>query len=1688
MSKLKGRIGKLSALTVLAAAFLFTAMFTTVTSDDTAPEPGLGESTTIYINNIYDLADLANEVNNGDPKVGITYTLNTDLDLSTFGPWTPIGLASANSFGGIFEGNDYTIKGLYINSPKADHVGLFGYVQNGVIRNLTLENVNITGNSLVGAVAGMVNGGNIVNCHATGTVKGHDKAGGVAGELYNCGNNGASNSSFVGKVIGAGTGSAFDNIGGITGYISNSKISQCYAEGSVNGRNSVGGIVGHISSSATPSVVTDCYFIGDVTGNDYVGGIVGDINRSNGGVNNLVTKCYAVGKVTGANSVGGIAGYLYNGKLIDCVALNESVKATGSGAGRVIGTVNPNISIDAVISNNGAFSAMIAGGVPFADGQNTGSGRNGIDMSALEINTDGTLGGRFASPPWYIEDGMLPVFENPDMPEYLIPAELDISMFNTIGDVVYSSSAQTPDVTLSALGTGVTFKIVGYEENIDVGTASVTVEGTGRYSGTVTLYFNITEKPLTNELQPIADVVYNGSAWTPAVVAGLAEGRDYTISYTANINVGTVTVTVVGIGNYKGTLTTTFDIIPKTLSDELQKIDDVEYDTTAWMPAVVFGLMEGRDYTITYTDNINAGTATVTVVGIGNYKGTLTTTFDIIPKTLTDELQPIDDVDYNGSAWAIAVVIGIKEGRDYTISYTDNVNAGTVTVTVVGIDNYKGTLTTTFKIIPKTLSNELTLMPGDYIYNGSAWMPGMVSGLTEGRDYTITYTDNIDAGTATVKIVGKGNYDGELTETFEIKPKTLSNELQPIVGEFVYNGFAWTPAVVLGITENRDYTISYENNIDAGTATVKIVGKGNYTGESTEEFTISPKKLTTDMFESIGGVIYDEGSPLTPDVIANWLLKGIDYEVAYQNNINAGTASVTVTGIGNYDGTVTLYFTISEHELEDVFELVPDDFVYKNSPWTPGVIADGLSEGIDYVIAYQNNINAGTASVIITGIGNHFGEITLYFTISPKTLSNELTLMPGDYIYNGSAWMPGIVNGLAEGLDYTISYTNNINANKNASVKIVGIGNYDGELTETFEIKPKTLSNELTLMPGDYIYNGSAWTPGIVDGLAECLDYTVLYTNNINATVGVKASVTIVGKGNYDGSITMEFEIKPKKLTNELALSGNVFEYNGSAWTPGIVGGLAEGKDYTISYTNNINANKNASVTVVGIGNYFGELTETFEIIPKALPYEIALTPGKYVYNGSAWTPATVVGLLEGTDYTISYTDNINAGEVTVTVEGTGNYEGTRTVKFIIEKKQLTNELLPIADVVYDGSAWTPAVVIGLAEGLDYEISYTANVGIGKVTVTVTVEGTGNYEGTLETTFNIIAKALSNELQKIDNVVYNGSAWTPAVVVGLAEGLDYTISYTENINVGTVTVTVEGIGNYSGKLETTFKILPKMLSDELRLSGNVFEYNGSEWTPGIVDGLAEGRDYTISYTKNVDAGIATVTIFGLGNYEGSMSADFVIIPKKLTDELQPIDGYFVYNGSAWNPVVVPGLAEGKDYIKTYANNVNAGIATVTVVGIGNYEGTLTEKFTISPRPITVTPDFGQSKTCGSKDPVLTYTLYDGFRGMGALSGALSREAGESEGKYLITLGTLGGPNYDVTLVGGVMFEITPCDGSEPPIEPPVEPPTEPPVDPPTEPPAATGSHVASNASFVASCLTVLLLIAGGIHAYRKLRP
>lgn len=251
------------------------------------------------------------------------FRLEYNIDLSVYGEdydggkgWTPIG-STESPFGGIFDGNNKTITGLFINRTDVDEVGLFGYVKNGMFKNLTIEGASINGKSYVGALAGYVESGTVENCVNTGSFSGEGThVGGIVGYIQS---GTVKNCISRGSISVAGT-----YLGGIVGYVEESDVENCLNTASITGTNAyVGGVVGYVEDGT----VRNCISMVNIGGvNAHVGGIVGYVQSG------TVESCISTASVTGTNTnAGGVVGYVEDGRVEYCATLGQSINGTTCG-------------------------------------------------------------------------------------------------------------------------------------------------------------------------------------------------------------------------------------------------------------------------------------------------------------------------------------------------------------------------------------------------------------------------------------------------------------------------------------------------------------------------------------------------------------------------------------------------------------------------------------------------------------------------------------------------------------------------------------------------------------------------------------------------------------------------------------------------------------------------------------------------------------------------------------------------------------------------------------------------------------------------------------------------------------------------------------------------------------------------------------------------------------------------------------------------------------------------------------------------------------------------------------------------------------------------------------------------------------------------------------------------------------
>ena len=418
----------------------------------------------------------------------------------------------------------------------------------------------------------------------------------------------------------------------------------------------------------------------------------------------------------------------------------------------------------------------------------------------------------------------------------------------------------------------------------------------------VTIQWKITAYNLSNAtIGSISDQTYTGSEIkpTPSVTVPIPSGSKstptYTTTYSNNMNVGTATITLTGTGNYTGTKSKTFKIVPAENPVKVTA-NDLTYNTQAQslvatkdvQGTICYSLdsvITSKCSTSTVVPTaINAGTYTVYyyINGNSNYKeksGSVIVTikkYDLstngIIGTINDqtytesEIKPTPLVTASMSNVGVATLVN---NTDYTYSYSNNINAGTTsnpyaTVNVTGKGNYTGTKSKTFKIIKAT--NPTVITANDLTYNAAeqtlvtsskeqGYICYSLSAVPTSCSANSALAKGTNAGTYTVYylISGNSNYNSKSGSVkVSIKQYDISKTATiGIINDQVYTGNAIkpTPNVTVPIptgktttlVNNTDFTYSYSNNKNIGTANITITGQGNYTGTKSTTFKISQK-------------------------------------------------------------------------------------------------------------------------------------------------------------------------------------------------------------------------------------------------------------------------------------------------------------------------------------------------------------------------------------------------------------------------------------------------------------------------------------------------------------------------------------------------------------------------------------------------------------------------------------------------------------------------------------------------------------------------------------------------------------------------------------------------------------------------------------------------------------------------------
>ena len=490
-----------------------------------------------------------------------------------------------------------------------------------------------------------------------------------------------------------------------------------------------------------------------------------------------------------------------------------------------------------------------------------------------------------------------------------------------------------------------------------------------------------------------------------------------------------------------------------------------------------------------------------------------------------------------------------------------------------------------------------------------------------------------------------------------------------------------------------------------GNYTVKAVvaaAREYAAGEATADFTISAKALTAAMIADIAAQTYT-GSAIEPVVSvtdgSTPLVLDTDYTVSYSNNVNAGEATVTVTGKGNYDSgtTATKTFTISPVSLEGVTIVAIADQTFTGEAVEPAVSVtfnDKAVSAEEYAVSYSNNTDAGEATVTLTAKGVNFTEgstKTASFQIVAAT-ATITAVASQETTYNGES--QAVTATVDKGTAVITYFTSEANRTSNTEgttdaptnagtyyVKVTqGNANYTSTAVDvTFTINPKALTDDMvTLSAESFPYNGETQKPTVTvsDGTAMTADdYTV--TNNGGQAVGTY-DVVVTGKGNYTGEVTRSFSIVNRTL--EVGANGDVQFAAGQTWA----------SFYTT--TESLELPEGVMAYIVTAVSETSATLQAINYVPQNVPVFLENGSTETTDNASAdgnllqgTTAATAVSTISGTVYGLHNnklmqvtSGSIPAGRAYLTVDVPA---GGRELTMIKESDTTGIETLGVADV-----------------------------------------------------------------------------------------------------------------------------------------------------------------------------------------------------------------------------------------------------------------------------------------------------------------------------------------------------------------------------------------------------------------------
>ena len=899
----------------------------------------------------------------------------------------------------------------------------------------------------------------------------------------------------------------------------------------------------------------------------------------------------------------------------------------------------------------------------------------------------------------------------------------------------------------------------------------------------VLIHANFTQRTLiTREMVKVSGTrfIYNTGVQRPVVsISGLTEGRDYEVVYSdpASTEAGNYSLTVNGLSTYHGSHNFTYAI---TRGGNAEVNSDI---VNGSVKAVVDGL-----------------TLTLTVTPADGYyfqKKNLRVDKTYMP-VAARSTTPISD--------ELAIVGDDPDDLSLPRTYTVEIPAWEFDVWIDATFTPRTPLTDAM----------VKLSASTFVYNGKDQKPTVtLSGLTEGRDYTLTFdeTEWKHVGSYGLSVRGESTYKGTVTKTFTIT-KAMPVVTAPVANKLTFNreqqvlaqaGEVEGGEMWYSLAQNGTYTTTVPQVTDAGTYTLyyKVVGDSNHqdVAAKTMNVTVSPKVVDTPVIELSQQTYVYDGTAKQPTVMVKDVTVEIpasEYTISYASNVNAGEAKVIIKDkdAGNYTVSGSASFVIEKAPAVVTTAPKAAELTYNRE--AQALVEAGIASGgeMQYALAeegpFQSTIptatTVGSYTVYyqVVGDSNHFDtEVSsISVSISAKVVSAPtIELSQQTFVYDGTAKEPEVTvkdgSDVIPASEYSVSYASNVNVGEaEVSISDNEAGNYTVSGSASFTIEKAPAVVTMAPVAAVLTFNREAQAL-IVAGTAA----------------GGEMQYALAEEGPFATSVPM----------------------------------ATDAATYTVYYK--VAGNSNHLDTEVG------SLSVT--ISPKEVGSPvIELSQQTYVYDGMEKKPSVTVkdgsAVIPASEYSVSYASNVNVGEAEVSISDNeaGNYTVSGSASFTIEKAPAVVTTAPVAAVLTYNREAQALIVAGAAAGgemmygLDKDGLFSATIPTGTDAGTYTVyykvlgdsnhfdSEIGNVNATIAPkTLDAPVIALGEEM-----LVYDGKAKEPAVTVAdgsiLIDESEYSVTYASNVNAGEAEVMIidEEGGNYTVSGHTTFTIGKALLN------------------------------------------------------------------------------------------------------------------------------------------------------------------------------------------------------------------------------------------------------------------------------------